>query len=58
MPGGVLTLKGGTHFTVVTNHKPLERNFAKDLLNIPNPRLLRMREKLMEFNFSVNQGPG
>ena len=31
-------LKGGTHFTVATDHKPLEGIFAKDLYDIPNPR--------------------
>ena len=32
-------LKGGTHFTVATDQKPLEGIFAKDLYDIPNPRL-------------------
>ena len=51
-------LKGGTHFTVATDHKPLEGIFAKDLYDIPNPRLQRLREKLVEFNFMVTLVPG
>ena len=46
-------LKGGTYFTVATDHKPLEGNFAKDLYDIPNPRLQRLSEKLVEYNFTV-----
>ena len=46
-------LKGGTHFTVATDNKPLEGIFAKDLYDIPNPRLQRLREKLVEYNFTV-----
>ena len=29
-------LKGGTHFTVATDHKPLEGIFAEDLYDIPS----------------------
>ena len=46
-------LKGGTHFTVATDHKPLEGIFAKALYDIPNPRLQKLREKLVEYNFTV-----
>ena len=35
-------LKGGTHFTVATDHKSLEGIFAKDLYDISNPRLQRL----------------
>ena len=51
-------LKGGTHFTLATDHKPLEGIFAKDLYDIPNPRLQRLREKLVEYNFTVTWVPG
>ena len=51
-------LKGGTHFTVATDHKPLEGIFAKDLYDIPNPRLQRLCEKLVEYNFTVTWVPG
>ena len=50
-------LKGGTHFTVATDHKPLEGIFAKCIYDIPNPRLQRLREKLVEYNFTVNWVP-
>ena len=46
-------LKGAPSFTVVTDHKPLEGIFKKDLFDIGNPRLQRIREKLLEYNFSV-----
>ena len=51
-------LKGGTHFTVATDHKPLEGIFAKDLFDIPNPRLQQLREKLVEYNFTLKWVPG
>ena len=51
-------LKGGTHFTVATDHKLLEGIFAKDFYDIPNPRLQRLREKLVEYNFTVTWVPG
>ena len=46
-------LKGGTHFTVATDHKPLESILAKDLYDILNPRFQRLREKLVNYNFTV-----
>ena len=51
-------LKGAPSFTVVTDHKPLEAIFKKDLFDIGNPRLQRIREKLLEYNFSVTWVPG
>ena len=51
-------LKGAPSFTVVTYHKPLEGIFKKDLFDIGNPRLQRIREKLLEYNFSVTWVPG
>ena len=38
---------------MATEHKPLEGIFAKDLYDIPNPRLQRLREKLIEYSFTV-----
>ena len=46
-------LKDATSFNVVTDYKPLEGIFKKDLFDIGNPRLQRIREKLLEYNFSV-----
>ena len=51
-------LKGGTHFTVATDHKPLEGIFAKNLYDIPNSRLQRLCEKLVEYSFTVKWVPG
>ena len=47
------TLKEPLLFNVVTYHKPLEGVFKKDLFDIGNQRLQRIREKLLEYNFSV-----
>ena len=47
-----------TTFNVVTDHKPLEVIFKKDLFDIGNPRLQRIREKLLEYNFTVTRVPG
>ena len=46
-------LKGLPHFTVATDHKPLEGIFKKDLFEVQNPRLQRMREKLLPYTFMV-----
>ena len=51
-------LKGAPTFNVVTDHKPLEGIFKKDLFDIGNPRLQRIHEKLLEYNFSVTWVPG
>ena len=46
-------LTGCPGFSVVTDHKPLCGIFRKDLVDIPNPRLLKVRERLVNFNFDV-----
>ena len=51
-------LKGCESFTVATDHRPLEGVFKKDIFEIPNPRLQRIREKLAEFNVIVKWVPG
>ena len=51
-------LKGCESFTVATDHKPLEGVFKKDIFEIPNPGLQRIREKLAEFNMIVKWLPG
>ena len=43
---GSFYLKGAPSFNVVTDHKPLEGIVKKDLFNVGNPRLQRIREKL------------
>ena len=51
-------LKGLHTFTVLTDHRPLEGVFRKDLYNLPNARLMRMRETLSGYTFSVKWVPG
>ena len=48
----------GGSFTVVTDHKPLLGTFKKDLLDIENPRIQRLCEKLIRYNFDVVYTPG
>ncbi len=43
----------GGHFKVLTDHRPLVGIFKKDLGDIPNPRLQRLREKVAEYTFDV-----
>ena len=47
------SLKGLPHFTVATDHKPLEGVFKKDLFEVNNPRLQRIREKLLPYAFTL-----
>ena len=46
-------LRGHPHFTVITDHRPLVGVFKKSLDDICNPRLLRIREKTIPYNFTV-----
>ena len=46
-------LKGLPNFTVITDHKPLEGIFKKQLFDLSNARLMRMREKLSGYCFDV-----
>ena len=41
------------HFTVANDHKPLEGIFKKDLFKVHNPRLQRMREKVLPYTFTL-----
>ena len=42
------------HFEIWTDHKPLVGIFSKGLVNdLDKPRLMRFREKIMFYNFSV-----
>ena len=45
-------------FTSFTDHKPLLGTFKKDLTEIENPRLLRLREKMLAYNFTVSHLAG
>ena len=44
----------GARFHVVTDHRPLVGVFNKDLYTITNPRLHRIREKLLGYDFSIS----
>ena len=46
-------LKGMESFKLVTDHRPLVGIFKKPLSEIANPRLVRIREKMLSFNFEV-----
>ena len=50
--------KGLEGFQVLTDHRPLEGVFQKDLYEQSNPRLQRIREKLGEYTFVVKWVPG
>ena len=46
------------HFEIWTDHKPLVGVFSKGLNDLDNPTLMRFREKLMFYNFTVKWVPG
>ena len=46
-------LLGGKPFSVITDHRPLLGIFSKPLSEIQNGRLLRFREKLADFCFTI-----
>ena len=45
-------------FSVVTDHRPLVGIFQKDLDDVDNVRIQRMRERLTAYNFTVSWVPG
>ena len=51
-------LFGHPGFKVITDHKPLLGIFSKNLSEIENARLRRVREKLSEYSFQVEWLPG
>lgn len=48
----------GAKFAVVTDHRPLVGTFQKPLSDLNNARLLRYREKLLDYDFTVSWSPG
>ena len=46
-------LRGLPHFYVLTDHRPLEGIFLKEIFNLDNHRLQRMREKVVPYTFTV-----
>ena len=53
-----LYFKGAPSLNVVTDHKPLKGIFKIALFDIGNPRLHRIREKLLEYDFTITLVPG
>ena len=51
-------LLGCQVFHVVTDHRPLLGIFKKDLRDVTNARLQRLREKIVNYNFTVEWRPG
>ena len=51
-------LFGSPPYQATTDHKPLQGLFAKDLQDITNTRLQRLRERLTDYSFTVNWVPG
>ena len=45
-------------FQIWTDHRPLEGIFRKSLHELDNQRLMRMREKILPYSFSVTWVPG
>ena len=46
-------LKGHPGFQVITDHRPLEGIFKKEIFEVENMRLQRIREKLAAYSFKV-----
>ena len=53
-----LYLLGLQHFTVATDHRPLQGIMKKSLDEVENVRLQRMKEKLSIYNFTIQWVPG
>ena len=51
-------LRGLPSFTVLTDHRPLEGIFQKDIFDLASPRLQRLREKIAMYSFLVRRVPG
>ena len=51
-------LRGISSFKVITDHKPLIGVFEKPLGTLVNARLLRFRQRLVDYTFTVEWSPG
>jgi len=51
-------LAGNPKFQIVTDHKPLIGSFKKPLDSIDNNRLLRFRERLLNYSFEISWTAG
>ena len=46
-------LHGMDSFSIITDHRPLVGIFKKPLCDVSNLRIVRIREKMLPFNFNV-----
>ena len=54
-----LFLLGCDNLEIITDHKPLARLFAdRQLKDITNPRLFRLKEKTLNYKFTIRYKPG
>ena len=54
-----LFLLGCPNLTIVTDHRPLVKTFGdKEMKNIENPRLFRLKEKTLQYHFNIKYLPG
>ena len=51
-------LRGLPSFHVLTDHRPLEGIFTKDIFDLASPHLQRLREKVAMYSFVVRWVPG
>jgi len=51
-------LQGMPHFQIITDHKPLIGIFSKNITDIDNDRLRRIREKIMHLTFTITWSAG
>ena len=47
-------LRGLPSFEVITDHRPLLGVFKNDIFKLDNARLMRIREKLIPYNFTIS----
>ena len=53
-----LFLEGASSFRVITDHRLLEGIFKKEIFQMENTRLQRMRENFAAYSFTVSWVPG
>ena len=51
-------LLGQQDFVVLTDHKPLQGVFEKDLFYLLSPHLQRLREKVAAYSLAIKWSPG
>ena len=51
-------LHGIPHFEIISDHKSLVQVFKQPLADVVNSRMLRLREKILDYNFTLQWAPG